>query len=135
MEFLAFNNNFYPKSLKIVYDGECPFCKRYTAISTLTKKIETVELINARENSLEKDFIIESGYDLSEGMVLIVDDETILYGPDAMFGLSVWSDNNSFLSRFIAGCLKNRTLNRYIYPVLKLGRRIALFLLNKSHRI
>ena len=45
--------------MKIIYDGECPFCSKYVRLIQLKKTIGYVELINARVDTTIKEKLKE----------------------------------------------------------------------------
>ena len=62
--------------MKIVYDGECPFCSKYVQLIELRNTVGDVELINARSDNTIKEKLKELSIDLNQGMVLIDDEDS-----------------------------------------------------------
>jgi predicted DCC family thiol-disulfide oxidoreductase YuxK len=110
----------------IVYDGACPFCSDYVRYQDLRARAEAVELVDARADSqaLERYAIIAA--DLEDGMVVIVDG--VQYrGAAAVHTLSKLSRTpRNWWVAAVAVASRPLALSRLLYPVLKLGRRIAL---------
>ena len=105
--------------LRVIYDGECPFCSSYVQLLRLKEQYE-VELINARQEPGEAQ---RYALDLNEGMIADLDGE-VYHGADAVWLLSNLSVRPGLLSR--------RGVARRIYPWLRLGRRLALSALGRK---
>jgi predicted DCC family thiol-disulfide oxidoreductase YuxK len=116
-------------SLRIVYDGACPFCDDYVRYQRLRAVAGTVELVDARERH---EVLAEHGIEpreMEDGMVVIMDGH-LYRGADAMHLLSILSEApDKWWIRAVAAPGRYRALARLAYPVLRLGRRIVLTLL------
>lgn len=67
--------------LRVVYDGECPFCSAYGRLARLRHRHD-VELVDARRApELVRD-LRERGVEIDEGMVVLADGE-LHHGADA----------------------------------------------------
>ena len=108
----------------VIYDGECPFCSSYVRWVRLRKSVGPVSLIDAR--SLPADLLksIRDKYDLDQGMVFIHGERTY-WGADAIHALSLLS-GDGFFTRLCAALFQHQILARVIYPILRLGRNIAI---------
>lgn len=109
------------RPLRIVYDGDCPFCSRYVRLLRLRENF-TVELVDVRS---QPEVARRYGLDLNEGMIADIDGD-IHHGSDAVWMLSLLSSRSGFLNRALAAAFSSRTVARILYPVMRLGRRIAL---------
>jgi predicted DCC family thiol-disulfide oxidoreductase YuxK len=110
----------------IVYDGACPFCSDYVRYQDLKASAQTVELVDARADAQALDRYAIVASDLEDGMVVIVDG--VQYrGAAAVHTLSKLSriPRNWWVAT-VAVASRPLVLSRVLYPVLKLGRRIAL---------
>ena len=115
--------------LRIVYDGHCPFCDDYVRYQRLGRAAESVELVDARtrpevfaENSI-------TPAALEDGMVVIADGRQY-HGADAVHLLSTLSESpGKWWIRLVAAISRSGPAARFLYPILKLGRRIALAML------
>lgn len=107
------------RQLRIVYDGQCPFCSRYAQLVRLREGFD-VHLIDARR---EQETAASYNLDLNEGMVVDLDG-AVHHGAEAI----------SLLSRLSGrpGPLSSPTIARLVYPGLRLGRRVALRLLGRK---
>lgn len=120
----------------IVYDGDCPFCSRYVQLLRLKQAIGPVALINAREGGPRVERLRKMGYDLDGGFVLEWGGE-IYYGPDAINRLALLSTPSSVFNKINAFVFQSKAISRVLYPVLKTGRDLTLFLMGRrglNHR-
>lgn len=67
--------------VRIVYDGDCPFCSAYARLARLRQRHE-VELVDAREASGLVRRLRRRGMDVDDGMIVLVDGEAH-HGDDA----------------------------------------------------
>lgn len=107
------------RPLRIVYDGECPFCSRYVQLVRLREEFE-VELVDARR---EPEKAKRYGLDLNEGMIVDLDGQ-VHHGAEAVWLLSTLSRRPGLFSR--------RPIAEALYPVLRLGRRLTLRALGRK---
>lgn len=115
----------------LVYDGDCPFCSRYVKLLRLRDSIGPVALINAREGGPRVERLRELGYKLDGGFVLEWEDR-IYYGADAINRLALLSTRSSLFNKVNAFVFKSRTASKVLYPVLRTGRDLTLFLMGRS---
>ena len=104
--------------LRIVYDGDCPFCSRYVALLRLREQYD-VELVDARREPARA---AQYGLDLNEGMIADLDGK-VHHGARAVALLSR-------LSR-TPGPLRFDTVADVLYPLMRFGRNAALKLLGR----
>ena len=114
----------------IVYDGECPFCRKYVRLMELRKAAGNVDLVNARTPHPAVWKLDELGYDLNEGMAAIYGGK-IYYGSDAVVLLSSMTNGRGWAGRFLAVLLRRPARARFLYPYMKVGRHFALKILGK----
>ena len=117
-----------PESLRIVYDGECPFCSEYLKVLRLRDAAKTVELISARDPHPLVDEVLKLGFDLDEGMVAKVGD-AYYHGADCVHILSLMSTPSGVFNKLNNLIFKHRFLATLLYPVLRFGRNMTLRLL------
>lgn len=105
--------------LRIVYDGDCPFCANYVGLLRLREGHEVL-LIDAREQKV----VAESyGLDLNEGMIVDLDGD-VYHGAAAVALLSRLSRRPGLLSSDRAAAV--------VYPWMRFGRAIVLRMLRRS---
>ena len=114
----------------VVYDGECPFCRNYVKLMSLRKAVGDVELVDARTQAPPVRRLVELGYDLNEGMAAIYGGK-VYYGKDAVVLISSLTGDRDWMDRVLAISLRNPTRATFLYPLMKLGRRVALRMLGK----
>lgn len=120
-----------PDQMKIIYDGECPFCASYVGMLRLRENIKDIQLIDARDAAQSVQAMQERGMDINDGMLVIYKDE-IYYGPDAMNILSLLTSENAFFNRVIAFFFRSKWSSRTLYPVCRFFRNIALAVLGRK---
>lgn len=118
------------KQLRIVYDGDCPFCSNYVRLVQL-KEIFQVELIDARTRPHLVEAYADQGYDLNEG-ILVERGADIYHGSEAVLLLSRLSDGSGLWNRLMATLLGTSQRGKLVYPVLRFGRNATLFVLGRK---
>lgn len=118
--------------VRVVYDGDCPFCSDYAAYQRLREGAGEIELVDARAHPERLAAMGITGADLEDGMVVFVDGRRH-DGADAMHALArITQPPGRLWVRALASLTSARPVARAIYPVLKLGRRAVLRLLGVS---
>jgi predicted DCC family thiol-disulfide oxidoreductase YuxK len=113
-------------SLRVVYDGACPFCDDYVRYQRLQAAADRLELVDARSHPEVLAEHSIASKDLEDGMVVIVDGQ-LHRGADAVHLLSQLSEApQRAWVRTIAAVTRSRPIAHLVYPVMRLGRRIAL---------
>jgi predicted DCC family thiol-disulfide oxidoreductase YuxK len=118
-------------SLKIIYDGECPFCKSYVRFLDLKDCFETVNLVDARTNPEAQEQAKKLGYDLDEGFLVFIDDD-IYHGKDAVTILAKSTHKNGVFNKINGAMFHSHTGARVIYPIFVVFRNLTLKLLGKK---
>lgn len=109
----------------LVYDGECPLCRRYACGLELAAGAGRLVLVNAREGGPLAAEARDLPYNLDAGMALKFEGRWYL-GAEALHLLAVWSDGGGWFRRMQRGLFRWRLAARLGYPLLKLGRRCLL---------
>ena len=77
--------------LTFLYDGQCPFCNQFAELLELKSNLPNIQVKNARDNPAE----LPTGYDMDiKGAVLLKDDQ-ILHGAEAIHCICSNIDNPS----------------------------------------
>ena len=115
----------------IIFDGDCIFCRNYVRLLRLRDVVGTVELIDARSNDQRVLNYQRQGYDLNEGMLFAWKGSTF-HGREALYVLGSLSSSFGWLNKLNAALFSNKYAATTLYPLLRLGRRIALLVSGKS---
>ena len=113
------------KQAWLVYDGECPFCKNYASYLDVRNAIGEFVLVDAREAGPLVEEIRNLPYDLNHGMVLKMNGR-YYFGSDALHVLALLSGKHGVFSLVNRFLFSAPSVVRLVYPLLKLGRRLAL---------
>ena len=114
----------------IIYDGECPFCAAYVKLARLRAAAGKIELLDARRPHSMVDLIIDKGFDLDEGMAMIVGPQ-IYHGDSCLHQIAMMTGPSSFFNRLNFWVFKSPTRAKFVYPFLRLGRNFALRLMGR----
>ncbi len=113
--------------IKLYYDKECPFCKKYAQILKLKQNHE-VTILNAREYKSDIMLFNEKGFDINEGFIIYIDEKEILQGSKAVIFLDKISDKKLFL-------VDTWLFKKIVYPIIKQIRKAVLLILGKNPNI
>lgn len=112
----------------IIYDGACPFCSVYISHCRLQRAVDQITYLNAREDDARLRVYTQAGYDLNQGMLVVIDQQ-VYAGADAIHVLALQSSQSDLFNRLNHRIFKHATVAKVLYPCLKFGRRCALILL------
>lgn len=118
-------------ALTIYYDGQCPFCARYVRLMRLREAVGAVDLVDVREHAAAKAALTDAGFNLDEGMVVDFDGRRY-GGADAAHLLATLSSPSTFLNSLNKALLGRKWSAAALYPILRSGRWLALFLLGRD---
>jgi len=116
--------------IKLIYDRECPACHLYCTMVRVRESVGELALIDARTNSQELDAITARGWDIDNGMVLIIG-ENFFYGADAIHALALISTPSGVFNRLAATVFSSPSIAARLYPVLRRARNVLLRLLGR----
>ena len=121
----------YPSgSIIIIYDGDCPFCRSYIALTRLRELANTF-LLNAREEPGLCRELLDKDVSLDEGMVVVMNNE-VHHGGDAINRIALLTNKNTIFNKFAYFVFSKPVISKYTYPVLRGLRNITLRLLGKK---
>jgi len=109
----------------IVYDGDCVFCQNYVRFFRLRETIGPVELLDARSDDPRVINLWSQGNNLDEGMVFLHRGRTY-FGSEAVHVLASLSSSSGLFNRLNAAVFHSQKAADFLYPALKLGRRLTL---------
>lgn len=116
-------------TLRIYYDGGCPFCAKYVTMLRLVKAGE-VQMVDVRADLLTKAKLERQGFSLDEGMV--VEHAGRQYGgSDAVAYLAPLITPSDAFNRLNRAIFSIPFLAFILYPLLRSGRWLALFLIDR----
>lgn len=116
----------------IVYDGDCPFCSAYVAMTRLRAAAGRVELVDARD--ADHPVVREAkaaGLDLDEGMAMKMDG-ALYHGDAVMNRLALMTSPVGPFNALMRVVFRHPRLSRALYPSLRAGRNLALRLLGRK---
>lgn len=113
-------------SVRVLYDGECPFCANYVAMARLRERVGEVELIDARERPDLVAAHKDAGRPIDEGMIVETPD-AVYFGGDA-----VWAINALLSKNPILNAVSGRAMLKFVYPALRFGRNTALRIMGRK---
>ena len=123
------------KKVKLYYDDECPFCKEYSKYIELRKQYD-IEMCNARDNLDKIEEFRVKGYDINNGMIVEIEDDSMLYlGADAAKILDSMIAKKGFIDKSMSFIVKLPLFNSILYPILKAMRIVLLKLLGKDYHL
>jgi predicted DCC family thiol-disulfide oxidoreductase YuxK len=110
----------------LIYDGDCPVCGAYVAMSRLRQLYPNVQVMNARSEPARVAKLRGEGYEINEGMILSLDGK-IYFGADAMRMIaSLGRLSSSPWRRTTLAFLGAAPWAKRLYPLLNRGRRVLL---------
>lgn len=115
--------------IRIVYDGDCPFCSAYVRLLRLRENF-SVELINARNAPEDVARIAALGLSLDDGMLVEIG-ERRYHGSEAMQVLASLSGKSTLWNRINAGIFRSPRLSALLYPGLRAIRNLTLRVLGR----
>ena len=112
--------------LTFIYDGECPFCNHFAELLELKSKISNIKILDARKNLSSLSSLIDKGYDIDKGAILLKGDD-IFHGAEAINTIcSQISNPSGRLLKLLSFTFKSNKRTKLIFPFLIRARRIAL---------
>jgi predicted DCC family thiol-disulfide oxidoreductase YuxK len=115
----------------LLYDGDCPVCSMYVAMSRLRQLHPSLRVVSARSEHALVAELRREGYEINEGMVLSLDG-TIYFGADAMRMIASLGRRSPSLWRRAALALTGTApWARPLYPWLNRGRQVLLRMLSR----
>ena len=118
-----------------IYDGECPFCNNFAELLEIKSKINNIKIIDGRKNLNIIKSLLEKGYDLDKGAILLKDDD-IFHGANAINTICKEIKNpTSNLLKILSSVFKSNKRTKFIFPLLLRARRFALISKGVSQKL
>ena len=109
-----------------IYDGECPFCNNFAELLEIKSKINNIKILDGRKNLSIIKSLLEKGYDLDKGAILLKDDD-IFHGANAINTICKEIKNpSSNLLKILSSVFKSNKRTKFFFPLLLRARRFAL---------
>ena len=109
-----------------IYDGECPFCNHFAELIEIKSKITNIKIIDGRKNLTLINSLLEKGYDLDKGAILMKDGD-IFHGAEAINTICQHINNpSSNLLLILSKVFKSTKRTKVLFPLLVRARRFAL---------
>ena len=115
----------------LIYDGDCPLCRRYVAYVRVRRAAGGLKLIDARKGGRDVDAARARGFDLDAGMVLRLGGR-YFHGADCVNRLALMSSRSDWFNRLNFLLFQSPRLSSFCYPALRAGRNLLLALLGRS---
>ena len=109
-----------------IYDGECPFCNHFAELLEIKSKINNLKILDGRKNLSIIKSLLEKGYDLDQGAILLKDDD-IFHGANAINTICKEIKNpTSNLLKILSSVFNSNKRTKFFFPLLIRARRFAL---------
>ena len=116
----------------LLYDGECPACSAYVAMSDLRRFYPGLRVMSARDEPALVAELRAKGCEINEGMVLRLDG-ALHFGADATHAISVLGQTSpSRWRRAALAGIGSAPWARRLYPWLTRARLLLLRLLGRT---
>ena len=112
-------------TLTLIYDGGCPFCRNFAARSELSGGVRGLQIIDGRDDHIQRQRLRKQGFDLANGAVLI-EGETVWHGSAAIAELCRRMEPSDQLLGLLQGMFRDEARSKILYPALLLARQVAL---------
>ena len=112
-------------TLTLIYDGGCLFCRNFAARSELSGGVRGLQIIDGRDDHIQRQRLRKQGFDLANGAVLI-EGETVWHGSAAIAELCRRMEPSDQLLGLLQGMFRDEARSKILYPALLLARQVAL---------
>tara|TARA_B100000287_G_scaffold321290_1_gene305238 strand:+ start:30 stop:410 length:381 start_codon:yes stop_codon:yes gene_type:complete len=118
-----------------IYDGECPFCNHFAELLEIKSKINNIKIVDGRKNLNIIKSLLEKGYDLDKGAILLKDDD-IFHGANAINTICKEIKNpSSNLLKILSNLFKSNKRTKFFFPLLLRARRLSLISKGVSQKL
>ncbi|WP_016855357.1 DCC1-like thiol-disulfide oxidoreductase family protein [Halomonas smyrnensis] len=113
------------RRMRLVYDGDCPICRRYVLWYRIRRDVGELELIDGREDSEARRELSAQGIDLDQGFALQVG-ERWYHGSETLHRLTLLGTRSGVFNRLMYRLFSSRGRAARLYPWLKACRNALL---------
>lgn len=115
----------------LLYDGNCPVCTAYVAMSHLHQLCPNLRVVSARTEPALVAALREQGYEINQGMVLSLNGK-VYFGADATQMIArLAAVSPSYWRRSALAAIGTAPWARPLYPWLNRGRQLLLRILGR----
>lgn len=107
----------------LLYDGECPICQRYQEY-VAARQTYNLQVYDAREHGPLVQRLKEQGYDINEGMILLIN-EQIFHQDAALVMVASMLKGKGLGDYLLRKMMTSPRLMKFLYPLF-FGLRILL---------
>jgi hypothetical protein len=116
----------------LLYDGECPACRSYIALTRLRQLFPDIRVLDARVEPERVAALRRRGFEINDGMALCLDG-VIHFGPEATRMIGVMERPVAALApRLVLAFIGTAPWSRRLYPLLNAARQLLLRLLGRK---
>lgn len=119
------------RHLRLVYDGECPMCRRYVRWQRIRHDVGELELIDARQDSAARRELTAMGFDLDEGFALQIG-ERWYHGSEALHRLTLLGTRSGLFNRLMYRLFASPERTARLYPLFRACRTGLLKMLRRG---
>jgi predicted DCC family thiol-disulfide oxidoreductase YuxK len=120
-----------PEANFLLYDGDCPVCSGYVAMSRLRQLYPDLRVVSARDEPSLVAALRQAGYEINEGMVLSLD-RNIYFGAEATRMIAILGQASpSRWRQVLLASIGTAPWARPLYPWLNRARLVLLTLLGR----
>ena len=112
-------------TLTLIYDGGCPFCRNFAVRSELSGGVRGLQIIDGRDDHIQRQQLRERGFALANGAVLI-EGQTIWHGSAAIAEMCRRMEPSDQLLGLLQGMFRDDARSKILYPALLFARQVAL---------
>lgn len=114
--------------MRLVYDGDCPMCRRYVRWHRIRRDVGELELIDGRQESEARRELSTQGIDLDQGFALQIGDRWY-HGSEALHRLTLLGTRSGIFNRLMYRLFASPRRAARLYPGLKACRNGLLRLI------
>lgn len=115
----------------VLYDGECPVCASYIAMSGLGETLDDPAPVDARQEPELVEAMRRQGLEINDGMIASVGGR-IYYGPEVTRLIAERAAKAPATARGLLYVIGRAPWSRALYPLLVKGRRLLLRLRGRT---
>ena len=120
------------QKITLYYDKKCPFCSKYANLLKLKENFE-ITLKDAR-NNLDEISVLCENLNINDGFIVLYKNDCF-QGDKALSFLNNAVDKSTILGKLHFFFSYENIFSKFLYKILFILRKIALFILRKDSKI